>query len=154
VTTARSIADGLEEFLRDTEWAWARRPGDEAYELSFAGNTHEWACVAVTREAERQLLFYSLCPTPVVDAAEVEVLRFLNGVNVELTVGNFELEPGSGQVRLRTSVDVGDEELSEPLVRRVVSANVLLMNAYAAALESVANGSASADEAFLLARGG
>ena len=146
------VAAILERFLREEGWEFSHAGEDEAYLLSFAGDERTWECLALAREAERQVVFYSLCPAPVSRGAGAEILLLTNRVNWDLVVGDLEYDAGSGQVRLRTSVELGVNPEPVGLVRVVVHANLLLMNAYIAAVEAVASGEQGADEALALVR--
>lgn len=146
------VAAILERFLAEEGWEFSRTGEDEAYVLSFAGDERTWECLALAREAERQVVFYSLSPTRVSPDAGPEMLLFTNCVNWDLVVGDLEYDGGSGQVRLRTSVELGDNPEPVGLVRAVVHANLLLMNAYIAAVEAVASGGYDADSALALVR--
>jgi hypothetical protein len=59
-----------------------------------------------------------------------EVAEFITRANYGMIIGNFELDYSDGEIRYKTSVDVEDIEIGEPLIRHLVYANVLTMDKY------------------------
>ena len=47
-----------------------------------------------------------------------------------MIIGNLELDYSDGEIRYKTSVDIEDVEVVEPLIRHLIYANVLTMDKY------------------------
>ena len=95
-------------------------------------------CYAIALEEAEQALFYSVYPEAIPRDRLGAVAEFITRVNFDLPIGNFELGFDTGELRMKTSIDVADDRISVPLVRNLVTANVVVMNRYVAALRRVA----------------
>lgn len=112
--------------------------------------------VAQALESRSLFLFYSLCPVSAAAAAMAETAEFVARANFGMFEGAFELDPGDGELRYRTSVSLirlpddawppgGD--LARTLVGEAIQGNVLTMDAYVEGLVDVALGRRTALDA-------
>lgn len=83
-----------------------------------------WPLVILADEQERVLLCYSICPRTVPSDRRSAVAEVLTRINHGLLIGTFELDLDDGEVRLRTSQDVGHAPLTAHLVRSLVGRNI------------------------------
>ena len=142
-----SILDGLREYFRDQSWPFELEPDETVLVLRYVAGAHQWTCYAQAREAERQLVFYSVAPLTVEPARRAAVMEFVTRANYDLVLGNFELDLDDGEVRFKTSIDIEGVELSRELIRPVVHANLLLVEQYLPGLIAVADGTLPPGEA-------
>ena len=115
-----------------------------------AGDSGSWTVYFELREEDEQLLVYSVVPDQVPPDRRTEAALFVTRVNSGLPIGNFELDLDTGEVRYKTSVDVEDTSLDEPLVDHLLLANIVTVDRYLIALASVTSGAdpiAAADQA-------
>src|SRR5690242_19086923 len=110
-----------------------------ALRLRFTGDEGSWTCLAIAREDQRQFVFYSVLDEFVPSEQRTDVEEFVTRANWSMAMGNFEIELGTAEVRYKTSIDVGVEELTSHLVQRVVYANVINMNRYLPGIYAVLN---------------
>ena len=73
--------------------------------------------------------------------------EFITRANFGMIIGNFELDYSDGEIRYKTSVDVEEVEVTDPLVRHLIYANVLTMDKYFPGLMRVLYGGISPVEA-------
>jgi hypothetical protein len=130
-----------------------RVSGEPALQVRFTGESGEWTCLAVAREQQRQFVFYSVLDGFVEADQRPAVQEFLTRANWTLAIGNFEFNPDTGEVRYKTSVDLGEEHLTSNLAQRVVYANVINMDRYLPALLAVCAGELSPADALQSAEG-
>ena len=57
-----------------------------------------------------------------------------------MVIGNFELDYSDGEIRFKSSLDVEDSELTEPMVRSAVYWAVVMMDKYLPGLLQVIGG--------------
>jgi hypothetical protein len=57
-----------------------------------------------------------------------------------MIIGNFEMDFEDGEIRYKTSIDVEGDSLSSALIKRLVYANVMMMDAYLPGIMSVIYG--------------
>jgi hypothetical protein len=67
--------------------------------------------------------------------------EFITRANWGLITGNFELDYNTGTVRFKSSVDWSGVDLTPHLVRNIILSGIFCLETYAAALESVMDGS-------------
>jgi len=133
------ILTALQSFFDESGW-----PVDviddprPALQSEFEGEDDTWMCYAVPLEEARQALFYSVYPEGIPNARRTASAEYLTRVNFDLPVGNFELSFETGEVRVKTSIDVADDSISVALVRNLITANVVVMNRYLPGLRRVA----------------
>ncbi len=124
------ILETVERFLKSDDWPVSPVEGRTVIKTGFEGKNGQFTCYAQERNEQEQFVFYSIFPVRTPDNKMSEVAEFITRANYGMIIGNFELDYGDGEIRYKTSVDVEDMEISEPLVRHLVYANVLTMDKY------------------------
>jgi hypothetical protein len=142
-----AILAAAQAYLSEQGWSFTRLAGRTALQLKVDSAHGQWLCYAQAREAERQLLFYSVFPTNAPEERRAAVAELLTRANFGLYLGNFEMDWEDGEIRYKTSVAVEGAELTPALVRQVVEPNVRIMERYFAAIRAVADDGASPVEA-------
>lgn len=69
--------------------------------------------------------------------------KFINRANYSIIIGNFELNFADGEIRYKTSIDVEGDRLTSALIKRLVYANVTMMDEYLPGIKSVIEGDVS-----------
>ncbi len=124
------ILDAVERFLESDDWPVNRLKDRQLVKTAFEGKNGQFACYAQERQEQEQFVFYSIFPVRTPEAKIPEIAEFITRANYGLIIGNFELDHSDGEVRYKTSIDVEDAELTDPLIRHMVYANVLTMDKY------------------------
>jgi hypothetical protein len=150
--TDDSLAGVMVDFFTQMEW-----PFDEGasplnqdqtiYRLISQGENGEWSCFACPREDMQECVFYSVYPDLVAEEHRIAVSEFLTRANFGMAIGNFEINLDSGEVRLKTSIDVEGDRLSLELFRQLVAANVNTMDRYLPGIQRVIEGSLTPKDA-------
>ncbi len=118
------------EFFQGEGWSFSEEAERLTLSFPFQTDTGQWMCYAQTREKSNQLVVYSLCPLSIPATKLPQVAEFITRANFGLTFGNFEMNYQDGEVRFKTSVDLGEDQLSLSVTRQVVYANLILMDKY------------------------
>lgn len=87
-------------------------------------NGHAWVLLVHADEDERTCACWSVFPQCVEPDHRAVVAQFLMEANYEASVGAFEMDPADGEIRFRTSVDVGDAPLDDRLLARMIRRNI------------------------------
>jgi len=135
--THSSLLQRLIAFFRAHQWPFEQISDLPALRLHFDGENGAWTCYAHAREADCQFVFYSLLPVNAPPDKLASVAEFITRANYGMIVGNFELNYEDGEVRYKTSVDVGAGDLARPLIQQLVDANVATMDRYLPGLMAV-----------------
>lgn len=136
-----SIEDVVLSFCQTEGWDFA--PDDRADLLrgTYQGESGTWPCFFWIREAEKQVVFYSLAPFLIPEASQDQALRQLMSWNMDQVIGSFEMDTSSGAVRMRVALDAHHFELSSPILRRAVLANLLSFDGVLPALREMVQAS-------------
>ncbi len=148
------IFDAMTEFFKGDDWNFDQLPDRPVLRMGFSGDDGQWTCFAQAREEQEQFVFYSVAPVKAPEERRHEMAEFITRANYGMIVGNFEMDYNDGEVRYKTSIDVEEAELSAPLTKHLVYANVLTMDRYLKGIMAVAFGGGSALDAIGQVEGG
>lgn len=148
-----SILSQLVHFFEDDGWPFEQISDLPALRTSFSGENGKWTCYAHAREEVHQFVFYSLLPVNTPSDKLDAMAEFMTRANYGMIVGNFELNYEDGEVRYKTSLDIGDGDLSLLLVKQLVYPNVATMDLYLPGLMAVIYSSTSAADAIAKVEG-
>jgi len=127
-------------FFEEDGWPFVQIEGEPLLQMVFQGENGKWTCYAKARDDPEQFVFYSVCPVNTPDSKRLAVAEFLTRANSGMIIGNFEMDFEDGEIRYKTSIDVEDVSLSCALIKRLVYANVMMMDAYLPGIMSVIYG--------------
>ena len=141
------IYQEMVNFFQQDEWPFYPVERQPVLQTAFEGKNGKWACFARAREQQQQMVFYSICPVNVPEHKLMAVAEFLTRANSGMILGNFELNFAEGEISYKTSIDVEGDRLSFALIKRLVYANVTMMDAYWPGIMSVIYGGVEVREA-------
>lgn len=130
----------VREYLDAHEVSFVRHPKADMVSADIQGNNDTWSMWIHTREAERQVLVYSINPQPVDESDRGAVAELIGRLNLKLHAGNFEMDPDNGSFRCRTSLIVNDSSLDSELLDGVVAPNSVAMDDGMFALRTLLGG--------------
>lgn len=142
-----AILDAITRFFQEDNWPFTPLEGKTILRTGFQGGNGQWTCYAQAREEQEQFVFYSVCPVNAPEDRRPAIAEFITRSNYGMIIGNFELDFNDGEMRYKTSIDVEDDELRQPLIRHLVYANVLTMNRYLPGIMKVLYAGAAPAEA-------
>lgn len=142
-----SLSDAVRAFFEAEGWPYTQEPADSTLYVGFEGNNGRWMCAAMVYDNLDQFAFYSLVSHLVPDERRVAMAEFLIRANCDLIIGSFDMDFANGQVRFKTSVDVGRSALDQAMIRTLVYTNVQTMGRYFTGIMSVIHTSQTPDQA-------
>jgi hypothetical protein len=142
-SSTQSIFQAIVNFIKEDNWPFAQIKGQSALRLTFEGKNGKCDCYALARETQQQFVFYSVCPVKVPKPKLGAVGEFINRANSGMIIGNFELNFADEEIRYKTSIDVEGDRLTSALIKRLVYANVTMMDEYLPGIKSVIEGDVS-----------
>lgn len=147
IQTTSSLFITVTNFFKKEDWSFAHIPEHTAIRLVFSGKNGQWNCYAKAREDQEQFVFYSICPIKVPKAKRRRLGEFIARANYGMIIGNFELDFTDGEIRYKTSIDVKADFLSFELIKRLVYANVTMMDEYLPGIKLVLESGMSPEDA-------
>ncbi|WP_244932227.1 YbjN domain-containing protein [Nocardioides sp. W7] len=139
------LIDRVVGVLQGLEWRVeldAEHPGGML--LEPADGEALWPFVAQVEPEDQQIAFYSLLPDEVPPDRREAVATVLTHANYGLTIGSFEIDVTDGDVRFRTSLDLGAAEVDDTVLAALVSPlvvhNLAAMDLWIDGLQAVADG--------------
>ncbi|MEH2032173.1 MAG: YbjN domain-containing protein [Nostoc sp.] len=145
--TGGDIFEEMVNFFKADDWPFVQIEGQPVLQIVFQGENGKWTCYANTRIEQQQFIFYSLCSVNAPEDKRLAVAELLTRANSGMLIGNFELDFADGEIRYKTSIDVEGDRLSYAIIRRLVYANVTMMDRYLPGIMSVIYSNATAEDA-------
>lgn len=134
------IYDTMLQFFRDDGWKFQQYEGCSFLRMGFAGDNGSWECIADAKDDRNLFVFYSIASIKVPEKKRAVVADYLTRANYGLLIGNFEMDFDDGEVRYKSCIDVTGDRLTPALIKRLVYANVFMMDKYLPGLMSVIYG--------------
>ena len=141
------ILDAVARFFEEDEWPYQQLEGRTVLRTGFAGQNGQWRCYAQALEERYQFVFYSVLPMRTPEEKRSAMAEFLTRANYGMLIGNFEMDFSDGEIRYKTSIDVEGDELTAPLIKQMLYANVLTVDRYWPGIIGVLSGEVSPADA-------
>jgi hypothetical protein len=139
----------IQGFFEQDGWEFEQLKDQSMLRLMAQGKTDKWTCYAQAN-AQRQFLFYSICPIAIPKPKRSKLAEFITRANYGMTIGNFELDYTDGEIRYKTSIDVEGDKLTAALIKRLVYTNVAMMDEYLPGIRAMIEAGLSAEAAIQL----
>ncbi len=118
---------------------------NDAFGFRYIGNAADWMCIVQTYETPRQVIVYSICPLEIPVEWRVPSNEFITRANFGMILGNFEMDLDDGEIRYKTSEQLGDQALTDERFKPLVLGNLAMMAKYLPGIAAVAQGAAPRD---------
>lgn len=141
----------VEAFIANEGWTATPLEGLPALRMQFRSQHGPLTSFLRVREAQGQIVFYTQCPIPVPAERRVAVTDFLTRANYGMIVGNFEFDVADGDLRFKTSLELGPEPTLDglPAFARLfgpmIGTNLGAMDRYLPGIAEVVAGRAPAE---------
>lgn len=119
-----SLLDVVLRFFQEDQWIYQKIEGKPLIRAGYRGEHGTWICYARVDEDQRLFLFQASMGLNIPVEYRSAAAEYITRANVLLPVGNFEMNVDTGDVRCKTSVETPEGELSVPMVRALVYANL------------------------------
>ena len=131
------IYQEMVNFFKQEDWFFIPIEQEPVLQMAFQGDSGKWTCYARARDEQQQFVFYSVCPVTAPEDKRQAVAEFIARANYGMILGNFELDFSDGEIRYKTSIDVGNDKITYELIRQVVYSNVMMMDKYQSGIMSL-----------------
>ncbi|MGH9125105.1 MAG: YbjN domain-containing protein [Acidimicrobiales bacterium] len=135
-TISEVIGDWLRS--RDLPHSW-EDPG-RLVAFPASSEDHSWTVYALCIDQVGQLLVHSVRDDRIPEGRRAAVGTFVTRANYGMVLGNFEMDLDDGELRFKTSIDVGGDRLSEALLEHLVLANIAAFGRYLPGIDAVVSG--------------
>lgn len=144
------IYDAMVEFFSGERFPVAPVEGRSMLSFPYSGKNGRWTCYAQAIEHMDVFAFYSVLSVNAPAERRAEVAEFITRANYGLVLGNFEMDLRDGEIRYKTTIGIGELELTAGMIGPSVYANAVTMDRYLPGLMQVIYGGADAQDAVLL----
>ena len=127
---AGPVLEAVADFLIEDDWNFHQLEGKAILSMGFKGENGSWRCYAQAKEEQERFIYYSVMESNVPPEKRQAIAEFITRANYGMIIGNFEMDFSDGEVRYKTSIDVEGGELTSPMIKSLIYANVLMMNKY------------------------
>lgn len=133
-----TLFETVSEYFKNAEWPV--EADDDALALGgqVEGDTGTWLVLGDVIEEENTFVFYSLFEEMCPEDRRTAVAELFIRLNPSLLVASYELDYETGEMRLKSAIDVSDSTLPEQLWRNLVEMNTALMSEFFPAVSKVA----------------
>jgi hypothetical protein len=141
-----ALFESIVQYLQGDQWPVLVVPNQPIAVTGFHGKNGQWECQLHLREEQRQIVFYSICPVTVPHDKRVALAEFITHANYGLVMGNLEMDMDDGEIRYKTSRDLGSDALADYLPP-LLYANVVSLDRYLPGIRLVIEDNVSPAEA-------
>ena len=132
----------------ERDWPVTEMEDGRGFAIDVEGSETAWSALVLTDDDEQVFVFYSLAPVDVPPERLERVSEFADRANYGLVNAAFEVDRDSGDVRLRTGMElatlppevVTDDAFLEALVLDLSAANIGIFDRYVTGLVAVTLG--------------
>ena len=152
VVSKKSLFERVAGYLDTNDWHYTADTENKYFSMGCRIKEASVRIVIDVYEADdwNRLLTFSTYPILVPEHRRAAVVEALTRINYQLIYGSFEMDLADGEVRFRTVVEA-EKELDDPMIDRVLNANLSAADRYFAALMTITYGNASPDTVIDLA---
>ena len=132
----------------ERDWPITEMEDGSGFAVDVEGSDTAWSALVLTDDEELVYVFYSLSPVDVPADRLERVSEFVDRANYGLVNAAFELDRESGDVRLRTGMELAtlppqytsDDAFLEAVVLDLAAANIGIFDRYVTGLVAVSLG--------------
>lgn len=141
------LMDVVLRFFQEDQWHYQIDNLKSAARAGHRGERGTWICHAKVDQKNQRFLFYTMMGVNIPVEYRGPVAEYLTRVNHHLTLGSFEMNMDTGDIRFRVGVVTPEGELSVAMVRAMAYASVRSMDLYFPGVLSVVHGGLSPEAA-------
>ncbi|HTT92021.1 MAG TPA: YbjN domain-containing protein [Acidimicrobiales bacterium] len=142
-----ALFSAVNDYFLSRAWPISQHDTLPIVRMEFATDATEGTMFVQVFPDRRRVVTYAVLPERVPDDRRVPMAELLTRANSALSIGNFELNFEDGEVRFRTSLDLGDTDLTDELVDPLVQACLVTVGDHAGAIHAVIAGSQTPEQA-------
>jgi len=145
----KQLLDIAAEFLEENDLDFERHPDESLLRFVVDGDNGPLSCFARADDEAQQLVVYAVLSHRVSAERRYALAELITRMNFGIPIGNFELDFDDGEVRFKAGIDVERASLTAGLVRPLVVAAIVSMDAAAPVLRALASGDMEPLDAFM-----
>ena len=143
-----SVQAAAARVFEERSWPVTEMEDGSGFAIDVEGSDTAWSALVLTDDDELVYVFYSLSPVDVPADKLERVSEFVDRANYGLVNAAFELDRESGDVRLRTGMELAtlpaqytqDDDFLEAVVLDLAAANIGIFDRYVTGLVAVSLG--------------
>jgi hypothetical protein len=140
------LLERVKQAMVEMEWKF----GEDAERLmlltAYGGRHGLYFCVLQVRQDHPLIAFYTYVQCRVPEEKRRAVAEFLTRANYGLWLGNFEMDFHDGEIRYKTSLHLGDGELTTEMLAALLHSNGGTIDRYLPGMMSVLWNDVSAED--------
>lgn len=145
----KSLFEQVGIWLEANDWRYSENAEKGYYSLQIECDPGSVRMILDIDETEGTnfLLVYVLYPVRVPEARRQAVMELITRSNYKMTLGNFEMDFGDGEIRFRMSLDLVGQEFTDESIERVFTYSLRMGNRLYAPMLGVAFGEIAPSDA-------
>lgn len=119
--------DLVKTYLKNQEWQFSEL-SDEIITFGISGENGQFQCVVNSDDENELLNFYTIYGSNIPENKLSEVLSYINGLNVNLNLGNFELDYNEMELRYKLSISHKYYDLNLDIIDEIFMTGIIIMD--------------------------
>lgn len=137
----------LYDALKQDGWEFNYDDKNELFRLEIRGINSDFICFIIVDEEQESLLCNTHIKQKIPFAKRLEICNFMNRVNYELAIGNFEMDMDDGEIRFRTYLDLANSEPSREQLLNLIWNGAQTFDTYYPGIQKIVQDEYLAEEA-------
>ncbi|ACL21274.1 hypothetical protein DesLBE_0070 [Desulfitobacterium sp. LBE] len=142
-----TLYEVLYNTLKKDCWKFDYDQKNELFRLEIRGINCDFVSFIIVDEEQESLLCNTHIKQKIPFAKRVEVCNFMNRINYELAIGNFEMDMDDGEIRFRTYLDSANSEPSQEQLINLIWNGAQTFDTYYPGFIKIVSEDYSAEEA-------
>jgi len=141
------LQEKIKSYLTDDQWVHDADDSTGIVRCTVKCRNASYRIIIHSDEKLERQRFLVYCPNFVPEHLRSHLCEFINRANYGLKLGNFEMDMKDGELRFRVSIDVEGGELTDVMIRNMLSCGYATMDRYYPGIMAVLYGGRTVEEA-------
>lgn len=147
---SKSLFEILCQILKEEGWKYECDTKNEIVRLEIHGTNSDYTSFIIVDEEQESLLCNTHIRQKIPYSKRLELCNFMNRVNYELAIGNFEMDMDDGEIRFRTYLDSANAEPTKEQLLNLIWNGAQAFDTYYPGLLKIITTDFSSEEALEL----
>jgi len=143
----KKLSDLVINLFEEEEQDYEILDDEKTFRTHFHGSNSSFSTYVFAYNEERLLRTYSKCPIKIPHQKLSAITELIARINLDLSIGNFDIDLEEGIVLFRTSMKICTENPGQQIIGTLIFGNCMSMDQYFPVIASVIYGNESPKQA-------
>lgn len=137
----------VKTYFNNRDWQFTQPNNKNTFFLGFGGQHGTFQTILDLPNTD-SMTFFSIYGSNIPEDKRIEILILINLINNDRFLGNFEMNPESGELRYKTCLSLKNIELSDHILDEIIITNITTMDKFIPAIKDVLFNNISPEAAY------